>query len=136
MPMRMGRTASSCCPGVHGVRWGEMAALRVGRLDVLRRRAKIAEAITLVNGVQTWGTPKGHEGREVPIPRFLIEDLAAHVGGRAPEDLVFQGARRGGALRVLVFRRATFDAGVKAVGAAGMHPHEMRHTAASLAIAA
>jgi hypothetical protein len=30
-----------------------MAALRVGRLDFLRRRALIAESVTLVNGVQT-----------------------------------------------------------------------------------
>ena len=51
-----------------GVRFGEMAALRVGRLDLMRRRATIAESVTLVRGVQTWGTPKGHERREVPIP--------------------------------------------------------------------
>ena len=52
-----------------GVRFGELAALRVGRLDLDARRATIAESVTLVRGVQTWGTPKGHERREVPIPR-------------------------------------------------------------------
>ena len=57
---------------------------RVGRLDLMRRRATIAESVTLVRGVQTWGTPKGHERREVPIPRFLVDDLAAHVAGRDP----------------------------------------------------
>lgn len=36
-----------------GVRFGEMAALRVRRLDLLRRRAMIAESVTLVRGVQT-----------------------------------------------------------------------------------
>ncbi|MEP7178089.1 MAG: tyrosine-type recombinase/integrase [Pseudonocardiales bacterium] len=55
-----------------GVRFGEMAALRVGRLDLLRRRAIIVESVTLVRGVQTWGMPKGHERREVPILRFLV----------------------------------------------------------------
>jgi len=117
-----------------GVRWGEMAALRVGRLDLLRRRALIAESVTLVNGAQMWGTPKGHERREVPIPLFLINDLAVHVVGKTRDDLVFTGVK-GGALRTQVFRRAVLDAAAASVGVAGLHPHELRHTAASLAIA-
>lgn len=64
-----------------GVRFGEMAALRVGRLDLMRQRATIAESVTLARGVQTWGTPKGHE---LPMPRFLVDDLASHVAGREP----------------------------------------------------
>ena len=117
-----------------GVRWGEMAALRVGRLDLLRRRAEIVESVTLVRGVQTWGSPKGHERRSVPIPRFLVDELAAHVAGKARGELVFPG-EKGGALRALVFRRAALDVAAPRIGAAGMHPHELRHTAASLAIA-
>ncbi|MCW2527148.1 MAG: xerD, partial [Pseudonocardiales bacterium] len=88
-----------------GVRFGEMAALRVGRLDLMRRRASIVESVTLVAGVQTWGTPKGHERREVPVPRFLVDDLAMHVAGREPSDLVFTGPK-GGALRAQGFQRA------------------------------
>src|SRR5207342_2052362 len=42
---------------------------------------------------------------------------------------------RGGALRVRVFRRGGFDAAVERLSFAPMHPHELRHTAASLAIA-
>jgi integrase len=118
-----------------GVRWGELTALRVGRLDLLRRRAFIAEAVTEVRGVLVWGTPKTHERREVPIPRFLIDELAAHVAGKARDDLVFSGAK-GGAYRVRVFRRGGFDAAAERIGAGGMTAHELRHTAASLAIAA
>jgi integrase len=118
-----------------GVRFGEMAALRVGQLDLLRRRAAITEAVTEVNGAQVWGTPKGHEQRSVPIPRFLVDELALHVAGKGRDDLVFPGAK-GGALRVRVFRRGAFDAAAEAIGVANMHPHELRHTAASLAIAA
>jgi integrase len=50
-------------------------------------------------------------------------------------DLVFTGMK-GGALRAAVFRHAAFNAAAEAAGAAGLHPHELRHTAASLAIAA
>lgn len=117
-----------------GVRFGEMAALRVRRLDLLRRRAQIAESVTLVRGVQTWGTPKGHERREVPIPRFLVDELAAHVAGRDTDDLVFQGVK-GGALRAQVFQRAVLTETASALGLGGLHPHALRHTAASLAIA-
>jgi integrase len=120
--------------GYTGVRFGEMAALRVGRLDLMRRRALIAESVTLVRGVQTWGTPKGHERREVPIPRFLVDALAAHVAGRDPNDLVFTGVK-GGALRAQVFQRAVLTETADALGFGGLHPHALRHTAASLAIA-
>jgi integrase len=116
-----------------GVRFGEMAALRVHRLDLMRRRALIAESVTLVRGVQTWGTPKGHKQREVPIPRFLVDDLAAHVVGRDPSDLVFTGLK-GGALRAQVFQRAVLTETARALGLGGLHPHALRHTAASLAI--
>ncbi len=119
-----------------GVRFGEMAALRVGRLDLSRRRAVIAESVTVVQGRGlVWGSPKTHQRREVPIPRFLAEQLAAHVAGKAPEDLVFTGVRRGGPIRAAIFRRGHFDAAAKAIGLTGLHPHELRHTAASLAIA-
>jgi len=48
---------------------------------------------------------------------------------------VFTGVRSGTALRAAVFRRAGFDTAAAAIGIHGMHPHELRHTAASLAIA-
>lgn len=82
-----------------GVRFGELAALRVGRLDFLRRRAVIAESVTLVRSEFVFGTPKGHERREVPIPLFLLDKLKEHVAGKKPGDLVFSGTRSGGALR-------------------------------------
>lgn len=55
-----------------GMRFGELAALRVGRLNFDRRRAIIAESVTLVRAEQIFGTPKGHERREVPIPAIPI----------------------------------------------------------------
>lgn len=118
-----------------GVRFGEMAALRVSRLDLTRRRATIAESVTVVQGKGlVWGTPKTHGHRQVPIPKFLVVELGAHVAGRQPDDLVFTGVRGGGPLRAPIFR-AGFDAAALAIGTAGLHPHELRHTAASLAIA-
>jgi integrase len=42
-----------------GVRWGELAALRVGRVDLLRRRALIAGSVTVVRGAQGLGHSEG-----------------------------------------------------------------------------
>lgn len=104
-----------------GVRFGEMAALRVRRLDLLRRRATIAESVTLVRGERVWGTPKGHERRAVPIPRFLINELAQHVACKGPEDLVFPGVR-GGPLRAQSFQRTVLTDAATATGLPGFHP--------------
>jgi integrase len=118
-----------------GVRFGEMAALKVKRIDLTRRRAAIVESVTPVQGKGlVWGTPKSHQRREVSIPSFLVSDLADRVNGRGPDDLVFGGIRNDQPLRVSTFRSA-FSAAAAAIGVPDLHPHELRHTAASLAIA-
>lgn len=122
-------------PRLHtGLRRGEVAALRVRRVDLNRRRVDIAESVTEVHGRLVWGTPKTHARRAVPLPRFIAHELASLIEGRDPDALIFTAAR-GGMLRVRVFRRNVFDPAVRKIGPAGFHPHELRHTAASLAIA-
>ncbi|MGI8701679.1 MAG: tyrosine-type recombinase/integrase [Nocardioidaceae bacterium] len=112
-----------------------MAALKVRRLDLTRGRAVIAESVTPVQGKGlVWGPPKSHQRREVAIPSFLVADLAAYLAGKEPDDLVFGGIRNGQPLRVSTFRSA-FNTAVASIGIPGLHPHELRHTAASLAIA-
>ncbi len=118
-----------------GVRFGEMAALRVNRLDLARHRAAIVASVTPVQGQGlVWGTPKTHQRREVPIPRFLVAELRVYIAGKRPDDLVFPGIRRGSPLRVTTFRKS-FDDAAQAIGVPGLYPHQLRHTAASLAIA-
>jgi integrase len=119
-----------------GLRWSELAALRVGRIDLIRRRLNIAEAMVEVNrGRIEWGTPKSHEARSVPVPRFLIDELAAHLAGKPADALVFT-APTGGPLRNRNARRDWFDDAARRAGVAGLTPHELRHTAASLAVSA
>jgi integrase len=118
-----------------GLRFGEAAALRVSRLDLLRRQIEVAESVTAVNGVLVWGTPKGHSRRWVGIPGFVADALAQHVDGKSPGDLVF-ATDAGAVLRASNFRRDVWDPAIEAAGLDGVVPHGLRHTAASLAIAA
>jgi hypothetical protein len=62
-----------------------------------------------------------------------VDELAEKVAGKAHDELVFPGTR-GSALRVRVVRRGGFDAAIERLSLAPMHPHEVRHTAASLAM--
>ncbi len=121
--------------GYCGLRWGEAAALRVRSVDLMRRRIDVSEAVTEVNGRATFGTPKTHARRAVPVPAFLVDELAAQVAGKDAGAFVFP-APRGGVLRANGFRRRAFDAAAQTIGLEGLVPHELRHTAASLAISA
>ena len=80
------------------------------------------------------GRHQSHQRREVPIPRFLAAELADHIHGMQPDDLLFAGIRNGRPLRVSTFRTA-FSAAARTIGVPDLHPHQLRHTAASLAIA-
>ena len=82
-----------------------------------------------------WTTPKDHEARSVPVPRFLVEALSTHISGKDRDSLLFP-SHLGQPLRHRAERRAWFDAASEAIGVPGLTPHELRHTAASLAVSA
>lgn len=100
-----------------GLRWGELAALKVGRVDTTRRRIDVVENVVDIGGHLTWGTPKTHESRSVPFPPFLVPLFTEAMTGKGPDDLVFVGGR-GGVLRHNVERRRHFDPAVVVAGTA------------------
>lgn len=122
-----------------GLRWGEMAALRVQDFDVLRRRVNISRSVTESGGLQ-WSTPKTHERRSVPFPAVLADELSALMVGKDRDGLVFTD-QRGGVLRNSNWRARVFQPAVEkcqksADSFPSITPHDLRHTAASLAISA
>jgi integrase len=118
-------------------RWGEMAALRVQDFDMLRRRVNVSRSVTESGGL-VWSTPKTWERRSVPFPTALSNELAALMVGKGREDLVFTD-QRGGVLRNSNWRARVFRPAVAKCQKADptfptITPHDLRHTAASIAV--
>lgn len=69
---------------VLGLRWGECAGLRVGRIDFLRSTISITEQITRgPGGRHITGQPKSEAGRRtLAIPTPLAEMLTEHLARR------------------------------------------------------
>ncbi|MDK1016411.1 MAG: tyrosine-type recombinase/integrase [Actinomycetota bacterium] len=122
-----------------GLRWGELAALRRGRVDVLRRRLDIKESIVEISGVLSFGTPKTYQTRTVHLPAFVAAMVGHHLENVEddPTALVFT-APRGGPLRYSNTRRGMWDPARSRAGAdlQDITPHDLRHTCASLMRAA
>jgi integrase len=118
-----------------GLRWGEVVGLRVLDLDMLRRRAAISEN-AVQSGTQIHvGTTKGHKQRTVPLPGFLLPYLARECEGKHRDDLLWSGDD-GEHLRRPHPTSGRFAKAVAASGIPRATPHDLRHTAASLAVSA
>lgn len=120
--------------GLTGLRFGEFAALKVGRVDPVRCRVTVAESVSVVGSQLVWTTPKTHQVRSVPVPPALMRHVEMQCRGRGVDDLVFP-APQGGVLRLNNWRRRVFDPACERAGLVDLTPHDLRHTAASLAIA-
>lgn len=117
-----------------GLRFGEAAELRSKDLHIGRARVKVARSVTDVGGRLQVGPPKGRKERDVPVPAEVLERLRTRTQGKARDDLVFP-TPRGKTLRSNNFKRRTYDPAVLAAGLPpGLWVHDLRHTAASLAI--
>ncbi|WP_374009138.1 tyrosine-type recombinase/integrase [Leifsonia sp. LS-T14] len=84
------------------------------------------------------GTPKSHKRRTVPFPHLLDPALRPLVEGKGPDDLVFAD-KHGMYLRrtrVSTASRSWFVSARLAAGIPQMTLHDLRHTAASLAVSA
>jgi integrase len=113
-----------------GCRAGELAGLRVSRLNTARRLLVVEETSQEIKGKITLGTPKSAAGyRTVDgLDPHLCLRLAAHVTGMAPDDFVF--GQGGQPYRVNDFNKRFWRPTVKALRLSARF-HDLRHYHAS-----
>ncbi|MQA96021.1 MAG: tyrosine-type recombinase/integrase [Streptosporangiales bacterium] len=116
------------------LRYGEATALRRCDLDIERRvvRVRVAYTQRSTAGPLVLGPPKSAAGnRVVGIPEAIVPILRDHLAAyvTAEDDaLVFPGPK-GTPLRRSNFNKLTaWPHAVRAIGAEGLHFHDLRHT--------
>jgi integrase len=115
-----------------GLRWGELAGLRVRDLDVKRGRLSVSRSVGERGGVATIGPTKSGKAREVGVPPGLLTELTTLAAGADPDSPLLPAARGGIRRHSRFYKR--FKAAVDQLGFGDLRPHDLRHTAATLAI--
>jgi integrase len=118
--------------GWTGARWGEIAALEVKSLDLLHGNITIRQSFSEVSGVLHVVTPKTGEARDVPLPRFLVQELERHLAEYPSGQYVFTSPT-GGPLRKTWYQRSFLPA-LKSAGVPKVRFHDLRHSAATIAL--
>ena len=115
------------------LRWGEATALRRCDLDLAAGIVRVRSAYTeRSTGELVLGRPKSKAARRVVgIPSSIIPAMREHLSlfaGPEADALVFPGLK-GGPLRRSNFNKmAAWPQAIRAIGAEGLHFHDLRHT--------
>lgn len=120
-----------------GLRWSEVAGLRVGRIDWAAGTLRVKEAVTRGPGGRlVHGPPKSGAGRHrLIVPRALTEILTEHLKARGltPSDtneLLFADAQ-GGPLSYSHWRQRVWLPACRAAGCEGAGFHDLRRANAT-----
>ena len=120
-----------------GLRAGECGGLQVGDIDFPGRKINVRRSVSEAGGQVQFTSPKNGKSRAVPVPPFLLKQLAAHLvalgGSTDIEAQVFRSSR-GETYRHSNFYKRVFEPAIKAAGMDGFWFHHLRHTYASLLI--
>ena len=125
-----------------GLRFGELAELRRGDVDVEAGLLRVQRGVTRVDGVFIVGDPKTTAGkRTVAIPPHLMPVVESHLSkhtGAEPGALLFPAARDAGGIEQHMQPSTLYKVFYPARLAAGRRDlrfHDLRHTGATLAAA-
>lgn len=122
--------------GFCGLRWGEASALRVEDIDTINNRINVRRNYVRFGKIHSEGAPKTWENRSVPVPSYVMGEIKKEIQGKLSDRLVFEEwegeylheQRRG---KNGWYSHAIADAGIPSLTI-----HDLRHTAASIAISA
>ncbi|MBO0728700.1 MAG: site-specific integrase [Acidimicrobiaceae bacterium] len=122
---------------VLGLRWGEVAGLRVGALDFPAKRITVVEQRTRgVQSAMVVRQPKSEAGRRtLSAPDWLMDRLAEHLAARhvtaADRDALVFVAATGEGLDYGNWRHRTWIPATRQAGFVGLQFHDLRRTAST-----
>lgn len=124
--------------GYCGLRWGELVALRVSDIDFTRRRINVSRSVSQVGKEFHEGTPKSYEQRSVPIPLEVAQLIELQCATKTRGAVVFDDGYGGYQRRVHASERerSWWNTALASAGVERLVLHDLRHTAASLAVSA
>ncbi|MFC7623282.1 tyrosine-type recombinase/integrase [Microlunatus sp. GCM10028923] len=121
-----------------GIRWGELAGLRVGdRIEVPGQGLRLQRAVLASSdtGELYVDTLKSHAARTVPLVAELVPILDRWTAGKADDQWIFP-APIGGPLSESNWKRSVqWTSAKSAIGKTALRVHDLRHTCASLWLA-
>jgi integrase len=119
-----------------GLRFSKLRALRVDRLDALRRTIRVVASVVESSGQFYFEEPKSEASRRtVRVPPFLVEVLAAHLATHSDGSGLIFSAPSGGPIRRNNFRRRIWLPAVETSVGRPCTFHDLRHSHAALLIA-
>lgn len=131
-----------------GMRYGEIAALRMANVDLLHRKITVAASLSVVRGEIIEERPKNGEERTIRLSKSFAATLRAYVEAHAPAGYLFPApsARDGSApdgsgrdSSAPWLHTSAYPMFKAAARRAGLNPalriHDLRRTCASLLIA-
>lgn len=126
--------------GTVGLRWGELAGLKVGDIDFDRARITVRRSVSYVKTNWVESAPKTHERREVSMSLPVSRMLYVQCRGKSQDMWVFTRAN-GEPLRPVNATTGWFRAAVERVQGEdssfpSLTPHGLRHVAAGLLVSA
>ncbi|MCP4085029.1 MAG: site-specific integrase [Actinomycetia bacterium] len=117
-----------------GLRAGEIGALRVSKIDLMRRRVEVSESADEAHGGFNIGPTKTYSRRSVGLPAPLVEMLTPYLAKKKQNELVFEGPDGGPLRHSNWYPRHFKPAAVRSGLPRGTRFHDLRHTYAAFLI--
>jgi integrase len=125
-----------------GLRVGEVGALTINDVNLLRRELRVRSGVARAGGLIIVSETKTAAGRRtVPMPRFLAEEVDLHLGsfGLAPDGRLFHTPGTNQHTEEYALLHASslhkpFKAARRRAGLPEVTPHTLRHTYAAFLI--
>ena len=119
------------------LRFGEVAELRRGDIDLTEGVIRVRRAVQWIDGVKIVAAPKADSVRVVAFPPHIGQAIKEHLERHAQwgKDGLLFPTTRGGQYRAPTFHSAHFRKAREAAGRPDLRFHDLRHTGATLAAA-